>query len=248
MVGAESILTLGQNPGTNTVEVTVTGVQGKQTFTAEGILIPKTFVIISGENQQGLPGAPLVNPFVVEVHDQSDKPFSGTQVMFAVTSGGGTLSTTIATTDSNGQAESTLTLGPKPGANTVTVSVAGIQEEMTFTAEGILIPKTLEIISGEDQEGPPGTALENPLVVEVRDQSGKPIPDVQIIFTVSSGGGTLSTTIATTDSNGQAESTLTLGPKPGANTVTVSVAGIQEEMTFYRRRSPNSQDIGHNIG
>ena len=229
---AESILTLGPHAGTNTVEVTVTGVQGKQTFTAEGIRIPKTFVIISGENQQGLPGAALEKPFVVEVHDQSDKPFSGTQVMFAVTSGGGTLSVTSATTDSDGRAESTLTLGQNPGTNTVEVTVTGVQGKQTFTAEGVLIPKTFVIISGENQQGLPGAPLVNPFVVEVLDLSDNPLPGVQVTFTVSSGGGRLSTTTATTDSDGRAENTLTLGPNPGANTVTVSVVGIQEEMTF----------------
>ena len=229
---AESTLTLGQNPGTNTVGVTVTGVQGKQTFTAEGVQIPKTFVIISGENQQGLPGAPLVNPFVVEVLDPSDNPLPGVQVTFSVTSGGGRLSATTATTDSDGRAESTLTLGPKPGANTVTVSVAGIQEEMTFTAEGVQIPMTFVIISGENQQGLPGAPLVNPFVVEVLDPSDNPLPGVQVTFSVTSGGGRLSATTATTDSDGRAESTLTLGPKPGANTVTVSVAGIQEVQTF----------------
>ncbi len=229
---AESILTLGPNPGTNTVEVTVTGVQGKQTFTTEGVQIPKTFQIISGENQQGLPGDPLVNPFVVEVLDPSDSPLPGVQVTFSVTSGGGRLNATTATTDSDGRAESTLTLGPNPGANTVTVSVTGIQEGQTFNAEGIRIPKTFVIVSGDDQQGLPGAALEKPFVVEVLAPSDNPLPGVQVTFSVTSGGGRLSTTTATTDSDGRAESILTLGPNPGTNTVTVSVTGIQEGQTF----------------
>ena len=228
---AESTLTLGPNPGTNTVTVSVTGIQAEQTFTAEGIRIPLAFWIISGDKQQGLPGAALDNPFVVEVRDQSGDPLLGVKVAFSVASGGGTLSLTSATTDSNGRAESTLTLGPNLGTNTVSVSVTGIQAEQTFTAEGIRIPKTLEIISGKDQEGLPGEALAKPFVVEVRDRSGEPLLGVKVTFSVSSGGGTLSLTSATTDSSGRAESTLTLGPKLGTNTVTVSVTGIQEKQS-----------------
>ena len=242
---AECTLTLGPNPGTNTVTVSVTGITQTETFNAEGIRIPKTWEIISGENQQDLPGAPLVNPFVVEVRDQFDNPFSGAQVTFAVTSGGGRLSVTTATTDSNGRAESTLTLGTNPGTNTVTVSVTGIQEKQTFNAEGIRIPETLDIVSGNDQEGLPGAALENPFVVEVRDQSDKPLPGVQVTFSVSSGGGTLSATSVTTDSDGRAENTLTLGPNPGTNTVTVSVTGSQEGQTVTAEgiRVPKTLEI-----
>ena len=225
---AQSILTLGPNPGTNTVVAAVTGVQGEQTFTAEGVRIPKSLEIISGDKQQGLPGMALEKAFVVEVRDQFDKPLPGAQVTFSVASGGGTLSAITALTDSNGRVESTLTLGSNPGANAVTVSVIGIQEERTFNAEGIRIPKAFWVISGFDQQGLVGEALANPFIVEVRDQFGERLPDVQVIFSVASGGGTLSVTTAATDSNGQVESILTLGPNPGTNTVTVSVTGIPE--------------------
>ena len=229
---AESTLTLGPNPGANTVTVSVSGIQENQTFTAQGIRIPTTLEIISGNNQEGLPGSALANPFVAEVREQSDKPFAGVQVTFSVSSGGGTLSATSVTTNSNGRAESILTLGANPGANTVTVYVSGIQEKQTFTAQGIRIPEILEIISGNDQEGPYGETLENPFIVEVRDQPGEPLPGVQVTFSVTAGGGTLSATSVTTDSDGRAASILTLGPDPGANTVTVSVSGIQENQTF----------------
>ena len=229
---AESTLTLGPNPGTNTVTVSVKGLQGQQTFSAKGILVAKALVLVSGDNQQGLPGAALENPFVVEVRDQTDKPLPGAEVTFSVTSGEGTLSATSATTNSKGQAESTLTLGPNPGANTVTVSVTGIQEQQTFNAKGIRTPKNLVIISGDKQQGPPGVALENPFVVEVRDQTDTPLPGAEVTFSVTGEEGTLSATSVTTNSNGQAESTLTLGPNPGTNTVTVSVTGIQEQQTF----------------
>ena len=229
---AESTLTLGPNPGTNTVTVSVAGIQEGQTFNAEGIGVPKTLEIVSGDDQEGLPGAALDKAFVVEVRNQSDKPLPEVQVTFSVTNGGGTLSATSVTTDANGRAESRLTLGPNPGTNTVTVSVAGITQAETFNAEGVRIPKTLEIVSGKDQKGLPGAALDNPFVVEVRDQTDKPLPGIEVVFSVTSGGGTLSLTSATTDSNGRAESTLTLGPNPGTNTVTVSVTGIQAEQMF----------------
>ena len=93
-------------------------------------------------------------------------------------------------------------------------------------------PQRIRIVSGNDQQGLPGAALEKPLIVEVRDQSGDPLPGVQVAFSVSIGGGMLSATSATTDVNGRAESTLTLGPNLGKNNVRVSVEGISQPESF----------------
>ena len=192
---------------------------------------PTTLMKISGDDQTGDPDATLANPFVVEIQDQTGVAFAGVPVTFSVTSGGGRFSATTATTDSDGRAESTLTLGPNSGVNTVTVSVTGIQEQQTFNAEGIRTPLAFWITSGFDQKGTIGEALPRPIVVYVAGQSGEPFRDVEVTFTVIGGGGTLSVTRTTTDSDGQAESILTLGPDPGTNTVEVSVTGIEQSQT-----------------
>ena len=199
---------------------------------------PRSIRIVSGNDQEGASSSALASPFIVEVQDGNSVAFEGVPVTFAVMAGGGTLSATNSTTDANGRAESTLTLGPNPGVNTVTVSVTGIQEEPTFNAEGIQIPKAFWIISGFDQQGLVGEALANPFIIEVRDKSGQPLPDVQVIFSVTAGGGMLSVTTAATDSNGRVQSILTLGPNPGTNTVTVSVTGIQEEQSINVTAEP----------
>ena len=82
------------------------------------------------------------NMLVVEVRDSEGQPFAGVPVMFTVTSGGGTLSVTSTTTDTDGRAESTLTLGAD-GENTVSASVEGISDTVTFSdepEEGVHIP------------------------------------------------------------------------------------------------------------
>ena len=89
---------------------------------------------ISGDNQQEIPGTILKYPFVVEVRDQNGEVFAGVPVTFTVTTGGGTLSVTSTTTDENGRAESTLTLGSDAGMNIVSVSTTGIQQTVTFSA------------------------------------------------------------------------------------------------------------------
>ena len=94
----------------------------------------QTLVKISGDNQQGAPGAALTNPFVVEVRDAANSGLGGINVMFAIIAGGGTLSTQTAPTDANGQASTTLTLGPNAGTNTVEASATGISGSVRFTA------------------------------------------------------------------------------------------------------------------
>ena len=87
---------------------------------------------ISGDNQRSASFAPLSHPFVVEVQDENGSVLEGIPVTFTVTVGGGTLSVTSTTTDPNGRAQSTLTLGPNLGTNTVEVSATGIEGPVTF--------------------------------------------------------------------------------------------------------------------
>ena len=89
---------------------------------------------VSGDNQSGVPGAVIANSLVIEVRDENGSALEGISVTFAVTAGGGTLSITRATTDKNGAVQSTLTLGPNLGTNTVSVSASGIEGTVTFNA------------------------------------------------------------------------------------------------------------------
>ena len=92
---AASTLTLGSDPGTNSVVVSVEGISRTEVFSAEAGLPPPeptTLSIVSGDNQNGLTGEALANPFVVEVRDQYDDPMAGVTVTFAVSEGGGSLS------------------------------------------------------------------------------------------------------------------------------------------------------------
>ena len=207
---------------------------------------PHTLRKLSGDNQQGRAGEQLAAPFVVSVLDEDGAGIAGAVVTFSVTAGGGTLSSTTATTDANGRARSTLTLGSEPGTNTVTATVAGL-EPVTFTATAVeQTPHSLTKVSGDGQEGPASTQLAAPFVVSVLDQAGSPLAGATVTFSVTAGGGLLSSTTdanpctiesstssttATTDANGQAATRLTLGSEPGTNTVTATVAGL-ESVTF----------------
>ena len=85
---------------------------------------PARLTIVSGQGQDGTSGAALAAPFVVEVRDQRDEAFPGVPVAFTVTSGGGSLSTTTGTTNTEGRVQTTLTLGSSK-ENTVEVLLIG---------------------------------------------------------------------------------------------------------------------------
>ena len=92
-------------------------------------------------------------------------------------------------------------------------------------------PQTLLKIAGDEQQGVLNTALENPFVVEVRDQKHTVFEGVPVTFTITTGSGTLSVEYTETDVNGRAESTLTLG-SIGTNTVQVRATDLLEPLIF----------------
>ena len=226
---ASTTLTLGNAPGPNTVVVEVEGVE-PVSFTAHTRSIPTTLGKLGGDGQQGPGGEPLAEPFVVSLLDQIGSPLAGVAVTFEVAAGGGTLSVTTVTTDPEGRAASTLTLGGAPGPNSVRVTVAGLAP-VTFTAVGIAIPQTLTKLAGDEQQATEGEQLREPLVVEVRDQNGAAFPGAVVTFALTGEGGSLSTITDTTDAEGRAVTTLTLGEELGAYRVVATLADL-EPVTF----------------
>ena len=66
----------------------------------------------SGNAQSGVVGASLAQPLVVKVAASDGVGVAGTQVTFAVASGGGSVTNATATSDVNGLAQTTFKLGP----------------------------------------------------------------------------------------------------------------------------------------
>ena len=221
---AATTLTLGSAPGRNTVAAIVSDLESV-TFTAHTRSAPTSLQKAGGDEQEGPGGSPLAAPLVVTLLDQAGSPMAGVAVTFAVTAGGGTLSATTAITDARGRAASTLTLGRTPGPNTVEVTVAGLAP-VTFTALGLAIPRTLTKLSGDGQQAT-GGSLSEPFVVSVLDQNGEALPGAAMAFAVTAGDGTLSAATDTTDAEGLASTTLTLGEALGPVTVEAAVEGLE---------------------
>jgi hypothetical protein len=88
--------------------------------------VPSSMVLTSGNNQSGLPGVMLATPLAVTLSGAAGAPFPGARVNWTVTSGSAALGSAQSTTDANGRASTTVTIGVVPGNVVVTAAAAGV--------------------------------------------------------------------------------------------------------------------------
>jgi hypothetical protein len=152
----------------------------------------------------------------------------------------------VSFTDENGVAGALLRLHTRPGVNQVTATSTAatatpspVVHSITFTATGTAgstsSADSIAKISGDEQNVTFDTTgvgftpehTFNPMVVQVTDRFGNPIPGITVFFRVSNGFGTLSNTTDVTDENGFAETTYTSNAgNLGGIAIAASVPGI----------------------
>lgn len=188
--------------------------------TASGAPTATGIGVESGSAQQVALGGALTAPLVVHVTDQYGDPMPNVGVTFTA-SAGINVAATSATTDTNGNAQTTANLtGTVAGIDTVTASVSGVTVPARFLETALAgAPVGDSIVSGNQQTGPAGTALPLPLAVQVRDQYGNLVTGDTVTWT--SPTGTLSSPTSVTDATGTAQVTFT--PASGSNTVTAAI-------------------------
>ena len=222
----ESLLTLPIRSAT--IYVSATG-YSTASMLVKVISIPHRLVVVSGNNQRGITGTRLRSPFVVRVDDINNYALPGKRVIFSVVSGGGQLSTTIARTDSHGEAQAFLTLGDMPGVNSVEVSVREVPA-VRFRATGVGAAEKLVIASGTDQIGFPNDRLTAPFVVRVVDGNGYGVENVRVTFNVTEGSGRLSPYRTRTDADGFTQTNFT--PNAPGTAIVEASADALSPVTF----------------
>jgi alpha-tubulin suppressor-like RCC1 family protein len=120
------------------------------TFHATAVAAAASKIAKASTDGGQAPGGTALTPSPsVRVLDQYDNPVAGTTVIFAVASGGGSLTGPTQTTNANGIATvGSWTLGPNAGPNTLTATAAGLTgSPVTFTVTGNSVALVLSTLS-----------------------------------------------------------------------------------------------------
>ena len=200
---------------------------------AAPIFGPTTIIPISGDNQIGGTGRALTVPMTVRLTGASDVPLAGVTVSFVITSGLATVPTRFASTDANGVASATLTLGNAPTKVTVEASVPALKpiQFIASTAE-------LKVVSGDAATSLVGSTLRDALTARVVAYDGSPAAGLVVNFTVESGAATVNPASAKTGADGVVSTKLTFGAAPGPVVVATS-AGTLAPVKFSLASVPD---------
>ena len=120
------------------------------------------------------------------------------------------------------------------GAATVVATFQSLSDSATATVRQL--PASVEVVSGDGQEGRPGRLLADEVVVRVADGGGSPIEGTEVAF---AGDGTVEPASAVSDTAGLARTAWTLGDAEGAQVLTAAVAeGPSVQITATAERLP----------
>jgi len=190
---------------------------------------PGSAVVQAGNNQTAAAGTALPVAPSVRVVDGAGNPVSGASVTFAVTAGGGAVTTGQVVTGPTGiAAVGSWTLGTAVGLNTLSATVAGLAgPPLVFSATGVVGPAArLVLVEGDAQSAALGAAVTTAPAVRVSDAFDNPITGLAVTFAVASGGGSVVGAAPVSDATGVARVTQwKMGLVPGANSLTAVRAG-----------------------
>jgi adhesin/invasin len=223
--------TLGAVPGANSLSATLDTLV--VTFTATGVVgAPATMTKHAGDAQTAVAATAVATPPAVRLIDLHGNPVSGVSITFGVTAAGGSVTGATQTTDANGIATvGSWTLGSVAGANTLTASAGTLSA--IFTATSVPgVPANITVHAGDQQTATVASGVTVPPAVRVTDAHGNPLAAMHVMFAVTSGGGSVSGAVQTTDINGIATAGgWTLGTVAGNNTLSATTGTLNVTFT-----------------
>ena len=219
--------------GTNTLTATAIDRAGNSTtksiqVTREPDLPGVQILITAGNAQRVQINDALPEPLVVKVQFQDGTPEVGRPVTFEVSRGDGLLAdiedklreVTILT-DENGEGQVDFTVGSRTGEgfHRVLVTTPGSLSfaEFCATAE-TSAPANIAVVMNPPNQSLVGQPLAQPISAIVTDAGGNPVENVDVTFRARAGGGNFFgqiTIVVSTNSDGIASTSWTLGPNPG---------------------------------
>jgi hypothetical protein len=175
--------------------------------------------LVSGDAQAGVAGMPLANSPSFVAYDAGGAGIADVKFSVSVSAGGGKIADTPARTAGASTAIGVWTLGPRAGANAITISVPGVPA-LTISATGVagpaahFVPLTPTTVSGRA-----GEAIGVAPSVRVTDAFDNSVASASIALTASAGAAPASET-----SDGGGVATINgwvLGTLAGQNSLTL---------------------------
>ena len=240
------VWTLGKVPGTNTVQISVSGITPIGVNIPSNPGLPAKLVAAGTTNLTGTVGEALPTSLSAALKDAFDNAIANTDVTVTVAGGGSAVDKV--TTDAAGIATvPAWTLGTVKGAQTLTLSAAAAT--LTYSAQAAAGPVvSFDVVSGNNQSALAGTPLSQPVILAAADQYGNKTDGVVASFASRSGGGLLAAFSATAAADGTITMPrLTLGRSAlphqifasiGAKSATISASVISDYVIDVRLWGP----------
>lgn len=175
------------------------------------------------------PGAVVYDSIRVLVTNTSKLPVAGARVSFAVSGGGGTLSSAVVTSSANGLAATQWMLGPTAGPNSVTATVVDTANQpLTFVQNSpvtfsVKSYAALSAVAGNNQTAQILTDLPIAPSVKLVDSLGHPRAGIPITFSATGGGRVAIPTVSTGADGVASPGTWSLGDIPGLQNLVARV-------------------------
>lgn len=219
---AKGLLT-ARDAGRSVVSAKIDGASG---YLPVSVVTTATAIApVAGTSQRALAGRALPQPVVVRATNRKGAPAAGKAVSFRLADGHGSVEPSTATTDADGRARTTWTLGDYPGRQALLASVENVDSAIAIVAEADPVAANTRVTAVvEEFRGRAGEVLPDSIAVRVTDSTGRALVDVPVRWTVVDGGA-IEAIAARTDSLGVARARWTLSKKTGTQRVRALVGG-----------------------
>ncbi|HEX2451873.1 MAG TPA: Ig-like domain-containing protein [Gemmatimonadales bacterium] len=193
---------------------------------------PATVRVLSGAAQAGPVGAELKKPIVARITDQAGNPVPGAALIVRPLAG--SVADTIVASDSAGRVSVRWTLGRSAGAQRIMLRLDDADTTVDLAVQARSLDPANLAFEAAPPSGSTARKLAKPLAVVVTDAYGNPVADRAVRF--SPRAGRVAPAKVMTDARGRAQTTWTLGSKPGEQTLEAAIGPLRDTATVVARK------------
>ena len=215
-------LLVGKNAGRSVVSAKIEGASGYLPVSV--MTTASALDVVAGANQRVLSGHVLPQRIVVRATTRKGGPAPGKIVSFRLPDAQGKVDPTTATTDADGRARATWTLGNDPGRQTLFVNVENVDSTLAVVAEADPVAANTRVsLLAEQLRARAGVLLADSVGVRVTDSTGRALANVPVRWTAVD--GSVEGESPRTDSLGVARARWTLSSRTGTQKLQAFVGG-----------------------